>query len=799
MEPLWQDLRYAARTLLKRPLFTLLVVVTLALGIGANTAIFSVVNAVVLKPLPFKEPDRLVSLGETNSGWSTTLASSHAFMSWQERSTVFERMAATVWWDANLESGPEPQHITLISATGDYFSVMGVEPILGRNFRPEEMERGGPKSVIISYPIWQRLGSSRDLIGQPLRMGGDSFTVVGVMPPVDGAGLSIGWGDVWAPSRMDFQAVKTKPSGWRGFRVMARIKPGVAIPQARAEMELIERQLAQELPNIYAGYGVMLRPLHDFIVGDVRQVLLVLLGAVGFVLLIACANVVNLLLARAASREKEIAIRLALGATRRQLIRQLLAESLLLSLLGAAIGLGLAWLGLRSLIAFDPANIPRIEQTAIDGRVLGFTLALSVITSVLFGLAPALGATKVNLDRTLKEGGRGASGARHRQRDLLVIAETAFALLLLIGSGLTLKSLWKLTQVDAGMKTEQVLTLDLTLPSSRYREPQQRVAFFRQLLGRLEALPGVAAAGANRYFPLRDRQYSQHVFVEERPVPEGQEPVVHYGGITSGYFRALGIPLLKGRDFTEQEMWETSGVVIINESLAERLFPNENPLGKRLKHGSQWQTIIGIVGDVRQRRLNEEAYPQLYVTYADFKHTTMTLALRTTTDPAALIPAVRREVQTLDPALPVFNVMALDSFIGRTISGWRLSALLLGLFASLALLLAAVGIYGVLSYSTEQRTREIGLRMALGAQRSDVLRLIVGQGLKVVAAGVVIGLVAALALSRVMKSLLFGVTATDPLTFAGVALLLVVVALIACFIPARRAAKTDPMVTLRQE
>jgi putative ABC transport system permease protein len=598
---------------------------------------------------------------------------------------------------------------------------------------------------------------------------------------------------------MDFQAVKTKPSGWRGFRIMARLKPGLTVQQARADLELIERQLAQELPNIYGGYAVMARPLGDFIVGDTRPVLLALLGAVGFVLLIACANVINLLLTRAASREKEIAVRLALGATRRRLIRQLLTESLLLSLLGAAAGLGLAWLGIRSLIALGPGDIPRIEQTAIDGRVLGFTLALSIVTSVLFGLAPALGATKVNLDRALKEGGRGDGGSRRRQRNLLIIAETAFALLLLIGAGLTIKSLWNLSRVDSGMKAEQVLTFDLTLPSARYREPQQRVAFFRQLLQRLEELPGVEAAGANRYFPLRDRQYSQPVFIEVHPVPEGQEPIVHYGGITSGYFRALGIPLLRGRDFTEQEMWETSGVVIINDSLAKRLFPNEDPLGKRLKHATQWQTVIGVVGDVRQRRLNEEAYPQLYVSYADFKHTTMTLAIRTANDPAGLIPAVRREVQALDPSLPLFNVMTLDGFIGRTIAGWRLSAGLFGLFAILALSLAAVGVYGVLSYSTEQRAREIGLRLALGAQRSDVLRLIVGQGLKAVAAGVAIGLAAALALSRAMKSLLFGVTATDPLTFAGVASLLVIVAFVACFIPARRAAKADPMVSLRRE
>jgi putative ABC transport system permease protein len=472
---------------------------------------------------------------------------------------------------------------------------------------------------------------------------------------------------------------------------------------------------------------------------------------------------------------------------------------LLLSLLGAAAGLGLAWLGIRSLIALDPGDIARIGQTALDGRVLGFTLALSLITSVLFGLAPALGATKVNLDQTLKEGGRGAGGSRRRERNLLIIAETAFASLLLIGAGLTIKSLWKLSQADSGMKTGQALTFDLTLPSSRYREPQQRVAFFRQLLQKLEALPGVEAAGANRYFPMRDRQFSQPIFIEGRPVPEGQEPIVHYGGITSGYFRALGIPLLRGRDFTEQEMWETSGVVIINDSLARRIFPNEDPLGKRIKQGGQWQTVIGVVGDVRQRRLNEEAYPQVYVTYADFKHTTMTLAIRTANDPAGLIPAARREIQALDPALPIFNVMTLDGFIRRTIAGWRLSALLFGLFAGLALSLAAVGVYGALSYSTEQRAREIGLRMALGAQRSDVLRLIIGQGLKVVAAGVAIGLAAALALSRVAKSLLFGVTATDPLTFAGVALLLVIVAMIACFIPARRAAKTDPMVSLRRE
>jgi putative ABC transport system permease protein len=670
---------------------------------------------------------------------------------------------------------------------------------LGRVFQPEELARGGPQSVIISHAIWQRLGERDDLIGQPLRMGGDSFTIVGVMPPVNDTDVSIGWGDVWAPSRMNFQAVKTKPSGWRGLRVLGRLKPGVTVAQARAQLEMIERQLAQELPNIYGGYAAVVRPLHDFIVGGVQARLLVLFGAVVFVLLIACVNVINLLLARGASREKELAVRLALGAGRGRLLRQLLTESVLLSLLGAVAGAGLAWLGVRFLIAFNQGNIPRIEQTALDGRVLGFTLLLSVGAGVLFGFFPALGATKINLNRALKEGGRGSSNGRQRERSWLVVAETAFALLLLVGSGLMLKSLWKLTRVDAGMKTEHVLTLDLTLPDARYKEPQQRVAFFQQLLQRLEALPGVAAAGANRYFPLRDRQYSQPVFIEGRPVPEGRQPVVHYGGVTSGYFRALGIPLLRGRDFSEQEMWETSGVVIINESLARQLFPNEDPLGKRLKHASQWQTIIGVVGDVRQRHLNEAAYPQVYVSYADFKHTTMTLAIRTTADPAALIPLVRREVQTLDPALPIFNVTPLDSFIERTITDWRLSAWLLALFAGSALLLSAIGAYGVISYSVSQRTREIGLRMAMGAQASDVLRLIVGQGMKVVAVGAVIGLAAALALGQVVKHLLFDVSATDPLVFAGVAFLMVIVALLACWIPARRAAKVDPMIALRTE
>jgi putative ABC transport system permease protein len=801
LDILLHDLRYALRIMLRRPGFTTLVVLTLALGIGANTAIFSVVNAVLLSQLPFKDPERLVSLGEINPGWSTTLASSHAFVEWKRRNKVFEKLATMVWWDANLESGTEPQSVISANVSSSYFDLLGMQPLLGRTFLPEECVRGSRKVVILGHAIWQQLGAPREIVGQTLRINGESYTVVGVMTPLSYHGPFVGLGDLWMPSQLDEQAALANPSGWRGFRVLGRLKPGISLETARAEMEAIESQLAREFPKLYSGYSVLLRPLHEFVVGETRPALLMLLVAVGFMLLIACANLANLLLAKAVAREKEVAIRMALGAGRRKIIRQLLTESILLSLLGAAVGLLLAYGGIRLLTHHYFENIPLVGQSNLGERVLFFTLMLSLLTGVLFGLAPALGATRTDLNGTIKEGGQsGMGGVRHnRIRDLLIVFEVAMAMVLLIGSGLMLKSLWNLSTVDAGFQRNNILTFDLSLPGSRYNEAQSRVTFFRRLLSRLETLPGVSAAGANRYFPLRDRQFSNPIYLEGQPVPEGQESVVQYGGITSGYFRALGIPVIKGRDFTEQEMWETGGAVVINERMARLLWPNQDPLGKRIKYGPQenWLTIVGVVSDVRQRRLDIEPYPQIYVPYADYKHTTMTFAVHTTTNPTGLISAVRREVLAQDSGLPLFNVMTLNQAVEHTTAGRRLTTLLLGSFATLALILAAVGIYGVLSYTVSQRAHEIGIRLALGAQPKDVLKLVVGNGLKLALLGLVIGSALALLLTNLMSSLLFGVTSRDPITFVLVAAFLFIVTLFACYLPARRASRIDPMIAIR--
>ncbi len=803
METILQDLRFAARTLRAKPVFTAIVVLTLALGIGANTAIFSVVNAVLLAPLPFRNPDRIVRLGEVNPGWSTTLASSHAYIEWKERSTTFETMARATWFDVNLETGLEPQHVVAVFASADYFATLGVEPLFGRTFAPDELGETGHRVIVLSHGLWQRLGADPQIIGQTLRIDGDSQTVIGVMPPINYQGPFIGWGDVWYPLFRSEQSAQVKPNGWRGNTVIARLKDGVSAVQAQSELERIELQLATEWPNLYTGYRPLVQKLQDFIVGDVRPALLALLGAVLFVLLIACANVANLLLVRAAGREKEMAVRAALGAGRGRLVRLLLTESLLLTLAGAAAGLGIAYLGIRTLVALNPENLLGVSRVGLDWRVLSFTLLLSVVTGFLFGLAPALAAGKMNLNETLKDTTRGANSGARRQRfrNLLVVSEVALALMLLVGSSLAVKSFWNLIHVDAGFRSERVLTMDLVLPEERYKENHQRTNFFRQLMAHLNALPGVEAAGANRYFPLRDRQYSNPIFIEDRPAPPGQEPVAQYGGIIGGYLRAMGIPVLRGRDFTDQEMWETGGVLLINESMRQGLWPNKDPIGKRIKHGAdqQWQTIIGVVGDVRQRQLEVEAHSQIYTPFSEYQHTTMSLAIRTKSDPKAILGAVRGAISALDPMLAPYNIFTLEEMVNRALTGRKLATWLLSLFACAALLLATVGIYGVMSYSVSQLTREIGVRMALGAQAIDVLALILGQGFRLIGLGLAAGGVAVLLLRRLTQTLLFGVSATDPLMLVGVALLLALVALLACMIPARRAAKTDPMVALRIE
>jgi putative ABC transport system permease protein len=798
-----QDLRFAVRTSGRRPAFTAVVTLTLALGIGVNAALFSVVHSVLLQALPFQAPERLVSIGETNPGWSTTLVSGAAFFEWRNRSDCFEKMALTNWWDVNLETGAEPQVVRSSIVTSDYFDLLGVKPVAGRTFLPGEYVRGGPRVVLLSHALWTRLGARHDLVGTSIRIDGEPRLVAGIMPPVVYSGPFIGWGDIWSPATIDESVAKRSARRWRGWRALARLKDRVTIEQARSQLEFIHARLALEDSVTYGGYRVIVAPLHEFVTGNVRIALLVLLAAVGLVLLIACVNIANLLLARAASREKEIAIRMAQGASRGRLIRQMLIESLVFSLGGAIGGLLLAQAMVRAIVRFSPADLPRIQGAAVDGRVVLFALGLALTTTILFGLAPAFAVSRASVADSLRAGARTTATGRVRGRvkSVLVTAEIALALVLLVTSGLVGRSFVRLLDADAGFVRKGVLTFELMLPLSRYKDDSQRTVFLRELLRRLEALRGVVAAGANRYFPLHERQYSNPVFIEGRPVPDGQEPVVQYGGITSGYLRAMSIPLHAGRGFTEQEMWERPGTALINESMAQRLWPGQNPLGRRIKHtvDGQWLTIIGVVGDVKQRGLALEAYPQIYVPYSDYRHNIMSFAVRATVDAGSLIAPIRREVANLDPSLPLARLMPLEEAVERTEAGRRLAMLLLALFAALALILASVGLYGVISYVVAQRTNEIGIRMALGARPADVLTNVMGHGLRLVAAGLLIGIAVSLATSRLISTLLYGVAATDLTTYGAVSFLLLVVAAAACYVPARRATRIDPLEALRQE
>jgi putative ABC transport system permease protein len=814
IETLLQDIRYGARVLAKHKGFTVVAVLTLALGIGANTAIFSVVNELLLRPLPFPDAERLVMLWEVSpEGRHQNTTSRTNFLSWREQSTVFEGMAAFSDQRLNLTGVGEPEEVSVQLATPELFRVLGVEPIIGRGMTEEDARPGAPDVAVLSYGLWQRrFGGDPRVIGQPISLNGTPCAVIGILPAGfewhirkrSGTGRPA---EIWSvlPMRMEGEGA----NAWGRFlSVVARLKPGATLEQAEAEMKTIAARLEQDTPQYHRGYGAEAIPLREQFVGNVRPALLILLGAVGFVLLIACANVANLLLARAAAREKEIALRAALGAQRLRIVRQLLTESLLLSVLGSLLGLVFAWWGIGALVAISPRDLVNLHGVGLNLTVLAWTLAVSLVTGIIFGLAPALEATRLNLNDALKEGGKGAGGQGTRSRRLrnaLVVAEVALALVLLASAGLLVKSFIRLQKIDTGFNAENVLTMVLRLPDSKYKEDPQFVAFFRQAMERIRALPGVRAVGMVNYLPLYGGLGSATGFtIEGRPAPPpGEEPSTNVRVTDADYFKAMGIPLLRGRNFTDLETSEARRVILISESLAQQHFPGEDPLGKRLSVGMFEKPvlteIIGIVGDVKYDSLTDRVEPTVYFPHPELTYAFMTLVIRTDGDPALMAPTVERELRAIDPDQPVSDVRTMNQVMADTTGRARFNTLLLGLFAGLATLLAGVGIFGVMNYSVALRTHEIGIRMALGAQPGRILMLILKQGLLLTLIGIGIGLIGALALTRVMSGLLFGVGATDPVTFAAIVLLLAVVSLIACYIPARRATRVDPLIALRYE
>ena len=807
METFLQDMRYALRTLLKRPAFTVIVVLALALGIGANTAIFSVVNAILLRPLPYKNPDRIVMVWMDNHklGVDQDWHSYPNYSDYRDQSSTFEDVAAFNDRSFNLTGTGDPVRVVGAWTTANLFQVLGVDPILGRAFSGEEETPGKDLVAVLSYGLWQRrFGSDPNVIGQPISLNGVDRTIVGVMPPT--FRFPEKTTELWIPLAAGPQLKQARGSFW--LKAVGRLKPGVTLQQARADMGAIASHLVEQFPGIMANYGVNLVPLHEQVTGNVRTALLVLLAAVAFVLLIACANVANLLLARAASREREIAIRTALGASRRRIVQQLLTESALLGLLGGVVGLILAIWGLDALKALSPATIPRLDQIGVDGRVLGFTFAMSLLTGFIFGLVPALQASKPDLNETLKEGGRGATGgARGRRiRGSLVVSEIALSLVLLIGAGLLIKSFIHLQRFDLGFNPNNLLTMRVQLPGSKYRENKQVVNFFDQLLPRMESVPGVQGVGGISEMFLTDTPNSTGFTIEGRPVQSAADSIeVPIDSVTTNYFQAMGIPLLKGRVFDERDQIDAPLVVIINKTFAEQFFTGEDPIGKRFMYGQPdganppWMTIVGVVGDMRRTGFDRAVRPETFLPEKQQPDNRLTLVARTAGDPASFAGALRDAVWSVDKDQAVYDIKTMDSTLAEMTSQRRFNMLLLGLFAAVALVLASVGIYGVMSYSVAQRTHEIGIRIALGADRRDVLRLIVGQAMGLALVGIGAGLVAAFSLTRLMASLLYGVSATDPAIFTMIAVILTGVALGASFIPARRALKVDPMIALRYE
>jgi putative ABC transport system permease protein len=813
MNNLLQDIRFGLRMLLKSPSISIVATIALALGIGANTAIFSVVNAVLLRPLPFPESESLVSVFETDRqrGLERGTHSYPNFFDIRAQNTVLERVACFHGGDYILSGRGEPARLQGSVVTSDLFPILRVQPILGRTFLPDDdkpSESG--RVVILSQPLFQkRFNSDPSIVNQAITLNGISFTVVGVMPAGFEFPIQNDPVELWTTIAGDASG-ETPVTAQRGahfLQVIGRLKPGVNQEQAQAELTAIASRLEQQYPDTNTHRSLRVDSALKALVGDIRPTLLILLGAVACVLLIACANVANLLLARATSRHKEMAIRAAMGASRLRVIRQLLTESVLLSLLGGAVGLLLAVWWSDLLIALGKEDIPRALHVGIDLRVLGFTLGVSILTGVIFGLAPAFHSSKRELIDALKEGGRGTSeGARRNKvRSALVVSELAIAVVLLVGAGLLIKSLWRLQKVNSGLQPQNVLTFNVGLPEKYNYEKQAR--FFIDLKSRLEALPGVQSASSVLPLPLSGDRFVISFEIEGRPMAPKDHPSGDFFAAGVGYFRAMGIPIIKGRDFDDRDRYGSTPVVIITETLARQFFPNEDPIGKRIKPGintiegdkTTMREIIGVVGDVRNRSLDTAPKQAYYVPQTQVPFDQMVMVVKTLDDPHNLISAATKQVSAMDQDIPVFGVKTMEEYLSTSVAAPRFSTTLLTIFAGVALVLTVVGLYGVMSYSVAQRRNEIGIRLALGAQSRDVLLMIVKQGSLLIGLGLVIGLSGAFALTRLIASMLFGVTAKDPLTFTAVGALLAAVALLACYVPAWRATKVDPMEALRYE
>jgi putative ABC transport system permease protein len=821
MNTLLQDIRYGARMLLKNPGITFVVILALALGIGANTAIFSVVDTVLLRPLPYPEADRLVFLNETSKAMEEISVSYPNFSDWRNQNQVFEKLGVYNRASYNLTGSGEAERIVTGQVSADLLAALRANPLLGRLFTNDEDKPGGTPVVILSYPLWQRrFGGQPAILNQQLTLNSKSYTVIGIMPE---SFQFPSRAEMWVPvGQLSGDATWLMRGNHPGLYGVARLKPRVTFAQAKAEMDIIGANLEKQYQDSNAGNGIGLHPMLEVFVGDIRRPLWVLFAAVAFVLLIACANIANLLLARAQSRQKEMAIRSAMGAGRWRIARQLLTESVLLALVGGTLGMLVAQWGIKLILYISPDAIPRSKEISLDWRVFAFTIGLSFVTGLLFGLVPALQAGVVDVHETLKETGRGTS-SKHWLRSSLVVVEVGTTLVLLVGAGLMIRSFYRLQKVNPGFSYDHLTSFSVSLPRKKYVETEQREQFFNRLLENMRALPGVEATAAASGLPLGNNGWQTSFVVDGRPrPPRDQTPLMEACLVTTDYFKAMNIPVKSGRVFEsrdnrswiagkdlskldddERQMAPLNSIVI-DEEFARTYWPGEDAVGKRIAMGSEkdprFLTVLGVVGRVKMEGLSTDSKRvQGYFPFAQIPNGGMTVIIKAAGDPNQLIAAVRQQVKAIDPDQPIYSVRTMDDIRAESVAPERLNLTLLSIFAGIALVLAVVGIYGVMSYSVTQRTHEIGIRMAIGAQPRDVFRMIIRQGMMLALIGVGIGLVGAFGLTRLMASMLFGVEPTDPATFAAIALLLTTVALVACYIPGRRATKVDPVVSLRYE